>query len=214
MGPDDHKAKFDAGCPGENPEFLGHGDMPVPDGPPRPRERLVFDKLVDSGAREEFETGSKRDKRAGKGRYDLVSPVAMQRIARHCEHGAVKYDPRNWEKGQPLHCYLDSALRHLNTYLVNRLRGCEPEEDHLAAAAWNVMALIHTEELVAAGELSAELDDILTEKLPAKPDFEEAVQIDEKGNICKSGGPEPPRCTCVREDARNARPTGKDRTIE
>jgi hypothetical protein len=34
------------------------------------------------------------------------------------------------------------------------------DEDHLAAAAWNVMAMIHTEERVAAGLLPDGLDDL------------------------------------------------------
>ena len=40
----------------------------------------MADKFVvkDSGKRESFSTGAVRDIRAGKGRYDLVSPVAKQ----------------------------------------------------------------------------------------------------------------------------------------
>ena len=81
----------------------------------------------DSGERQQFATGSQRDRRAGKGRYDLITPFAIARIVGVYERGAAKYDPRNWERGQPLSRYIDSALRHIFQYLAG-LR----DEDHLA----------------------------------------------------------------------------------
>lgn len=117
-------------------------DQPLPE----------FDNVKDSGSREEFSTGSKRDSREGKGRYDLLSPLALARLAKHFENGAKKYGDRNWERGQPQSRYLDSALRHLFRYLEG-LR----DEDHLSAAAWNVLAMIHQEEAIARGNLTPEL---------------------------------------------------------
>ncbi len=110
--------------------------------------------LEDSGKRQSFNTGSVRDTREGKGRYDLVSPVFLKRLARHYENGALKYGERNWEKGQPVSRYLDSAMRHLVRYLDG-----ERGEDHLTAAAWNCGAAIHTLELIRRGSLPRELDD-------------------------------------------------------
>jgi len=91
-----------------------------------------------------------------------MSPITMHRDAVHLENGALKYGDRNWEKGQPLSRYLDSALRHLMRFLAGHR-----DEDHLAAARWNIGALIHTEELIRRGDLPRELND-----LPncAKPD--------------------------------------------
>jgi hypothetical protein len=109
----------------------------------------------DSGERQFFPTGSQRDRRAEKGRYDLLTPIAIRRICGVYERGAEKYDERNWEKGQPLSRYLDSALRHL----FQHLEGYR-DEDHLAQAAWNVLAMMHTEECVQRGLLPAELDDL------------------------------------------------------
>lgn len=106
----------------------------------------------DSGKREEFKTGSKRDTREGKGRYDLISPIAIRRIAGVYERGAQKYGDRNWEKGQPLSRYLDSALRHTFQVLEGKV-----DEDHAAQAAWNLLAYIHTQEQIAAGKLPKEL---------------------------------------------------------
>jgi hypothetical protein len=114
-----------------------------------------FDSVKDSGAREEFATGSRRDTRDGKGRYELVSPIVMQRDAVHLENGANKYGDRNWEKGQPLSRYIDSALRH--TYKL--LQGFV-DEDHASAARWNLAAFIHTQEMIRRGKLPKELDDM------------------------------------------------------
>lgn len=102
---------------------------------------INFDAVKDSGERQEFDTGSRRDTRKRKGRYDLMSPIAMRRLAVHFENGAAKYGERNWEKGQPVSRYVDSALRHLFDYL-----GGDTSEDHLAAAVWNAGCAMHTEE--------------------------------------------------------------------
>ena len=102
----------------------------------------------------QFSTGSKRDNREGKGRFDLLSPITLKRLAVHMENGARKYEARNWERGQPLCTYFDSAIRHLYAHLEG-LR----DEDHLSAAMWNVGAMIHTEEMINRGLLPEELDD-------------------------------------------------------
>jgi hypothetical protein len=110
--------------------------------------------VKDSGKRQEFETGSKRDTRDGKGRYDLVSTIALRRLALVYENGAKKYGDRNWEKGQPLMRYVDSAKRHLECLVAG-----EPTEDHAAQVAWNMFSYIHTLALIDAGRLPCELDD-------------------------------------------------------
>ena len=116
-----------------------------------------FKEVKDSGKREEFNTGSKRDTREGKGRYDLITPIALFRLARHYENGAVKYGDRNWEKGQPISRYLDSAIRHIYKHLEGYR-----DEDHLSAGAWNLMGAIHTEEMIERGLLPKELNDLQT----------------------------------------------------
>lgn len=109
----------------------------------------------DSGQRQEWDTGSQRDSREGKGRYDLLPPEAMRRLAQVYERGAAKYDDRNWEKGQPLSRLLDSALRH--TFQV--LEG-KTDEDHAMHAAWNLFAFVTICERIEAGTLPASLDDL------------------------------------------------------
>jgi len=118
-----------------------------------------FTEVKDSGKRQEFETGSVRDTAEGKGRYDLLPPYAIHRLAQHFENGAKVYGDRNWEKGQPLCRYIGSALRHLFRYL-----GGSREEDHLAAVAWNALAFIETEYRINEGQLPKELDDMPKEE--------------------------------------------------
>ena len=115
--------------------------------------------LKDSGARREFGTGSVRDVREGKGRFDLLPPRALLAVAQHFEDGAKKYGDRNWEKGQTLSAYYDSATRHG----VKELMGMT-DEPHARAAAWNWLAYLETKALIAEGLLPAELDDM--PKLP------------------------------------------------
>ena len=100
----------------------------------------------DSGVREEHSTGMVRDTRAGKGRFDLITPIALRRIAGVYERGAAKYSDHNWRKGGPFSRFLDSALRHLNVYKENEWAGQEQDEDHLAQAAWNILCLLHFDE--------------------------------------------------------------------
>jgi len=97
--------------------------------------------LKDSGNRRAFETGAVRDMAEGKGRCDLLPACAILRLARHYEAGAVKYESRNWEKGIPVSCMLDSGIRHMLKYLDG-----QKDEDHLAAAAWNILGAMWMEE--------------------------------------------------------------------
>ena len=97
--------------------------------------------IQDSGDRREFDSGAVRDMAEGKGRCDLLPACAVLRLARHFENGAKKYNDRNWEKGIPIHSFIDSAIRHLMKYLDG-----QDDEDHLCAAAWNCMCAMWTEE--------------------------------------------------------------------
>ena len=116
---------------------------------------MKYDKVRDSGKRQKISTGALRDSRAGKGRHDLISPIALRRLAQHYENGGLKYADRNWEKGIPLSRYVDSATRHLNNYLEGMR-----DEDHLSACAWNCFCIIHTEEMIERGLLPKKLNDL------------------------------------------------------
>lgn len=116
---------------------------------------MAFDHVKDSGKRQEFETGSKRDTNEGKPRYDLITPIALYRLAMHYTNGAKKYGDRNWEKGQPLARYIESAERHLQ-----KLKMGITDEDHESALVWNIMAYMHTKTLIELGEMPKELDNM------------------------------------------------------
>lgn len=98
-------------------------------------------EIKDSGTRRKFETGAVRDMQEGKGRMDLLPWCAVLRVARHFEAGAVKYGDRNWERGIPLSSFMDSAARHIAKYMDG-----QTDEDHLCAAAWNLLCALWTEE--------------------------------------------------------------------
>jgi hypothetical protein len=59
----------------------------------------------------------------------------------HYEDGARKYEPNNWKKGMPVHCFIDSGLRHYFKWL----RGDE-DEPHDRAFVWNLVGAIWTME--------------------------------------------------------------------
>jgi len=111
-------------------------------------------KIRDSGKRQEFETGSRRDTREGKGRFDLIPTQPLRELAQHYEAGSLKYGDDNWKKGQPLMRYVDSAMRHLNALVAG-----EPTENHAIAAAWNMFAYRWTLNEIEHGRLPLELDD-------------------------------------------------------
>lgn len=111
--------------------------------------------VKDSGKRQNFKSGSVRDTRDKKGRYDLLMPHAIHLVARQLEEGALKYSERNWELGQPLSRYMDSALRHLFRHLEGHR-----DERHDVACAWNVLAMIETKNKIDIGLLPKELDDL------------------------------------------------------
>jgi hypothetical protein len=96
--------------------------------------------LPDSGKREVMESGAVRDTQEGKGRFDLIEPEILFRLARLYELGAIKYDSRNWEKGIPVSRCLSSAFRHLVKYQAGWT-----DEDHLASVIWNLGAIMRFE---------------------------------------------------------------------
>lgn len=60
-------------------------------------------------------------------------------LAVHFEQGAKKYGENNWQKGIPIWCYIDSAVRHYLKYL----RG-DTDERHDRAFVWNIVCAIWT----------------------------------------------------------------------
>ena len=117
------------------------------------KSKLQWSKVKDSGNRTAFTTGSQRDTQQGKGRYDLIPSSVLLRLAQHYENGALKYGDNNWQKGQPLAQYYNSAIRHLEA-----IRNADIEEDHFAAVIWNVACMIHHIDSMLDYKLPKELD--------------------------------------------------------
>lgn len=63
----------------------------------------------------------------------------MLEVAKHFEAGAKKYGEYNWQKGIPVHSYIDSAVRHY----LKWLRGDE-DEPHDSAFVWNILCCVWT----------------------------------------------------------------------
>ena len=66
-------------------------------------------------------------------------PTMVLEVSKHFEDGAKKYGERNWEKGIPAHCYLDSAVRHYLKWFVDMI-----DERHDRAFCWNLLCLVWT----------------------------------------------------------------------
>lgn len=132
----------------------------------------------DSGLRQDFATGARRDVETGKPKYSTLSPTWLKKLVLAAEEtpdcrldllpieglvrlaalygrGAKKYGEGNFEKGIPFKRVWDSAARHLFQYAEG-----DRSEDHAAAVAWNFFALMFYEAKIAAGELPRSLDDL------------------------------------------------------
>lgn len=65
--------------------------------------------------------------------------LALLDVSKHYKQGAQKYGERNWEKGIPLHSYIDSGIRHLMKYIAGYT-----DERHDLAFIWNLMGCVYT----------------------------------------------------------------------
>lgn len=109
----------------------------------------------DSGAREDFVTGARRDVQTDKPRFELIPVEALERLAALYARGAQAYGEHNWQKGMPFSRVIASLLRHAFAYLKG-----DRDEDHLAAVAWNAFALMAYEGWVSSGRLPPAIDDV------------------------------------------------------
>lgn len=110
--------------------------------------------------------------------------TAMLEASIHYEQGAEKYGERNWEKGLPIDCYINSAVRHLLKYI----RG-DDDEPHDRAFIWNILCCMWTLDkmnyytvqvdstpIINAFEVKAEMCD---EPLPAPPKIDHSCEVED-----------------------------------
>lgn len=109
-----------------------------------------------------FKTGAVRGSNKGRGRYDLIYPGVLERLAKRLEFGLMPkpsgdpgYPERNWETGIPDSSWVDSLLHHIKDYLEG-----ERTEDHLGAILFNTQGLIYNEDQIRAGRLDKSLHDL------------------------------------------------------
>lgn len=116
-------------------------DEPEPVPAPAPAEPVAqkAEEPVTSGFKK-FSSGAVRSSDADNTRFDLISPIGLERLAMTCAEGAKKYGDHNWTKGMPVSECLNHCLRHVNMYLAG-----DKTEDHMAHAAWNLFAVMHFE---------------------------------------------------------------------
>lgn len=69
-------------------------------------------------------------------------------VSLHYKHGLQKYGERNWEKGIPLHSYIDSGIRHLLKVFAHY-----NDERHDLAFIWNLLCCAHTDLYINKPEL-------------------------------------------------------------
>ena len=99
------------------------------------KHQMTFE-TKDSGKRQEFSTGMKRDVQEGKPRYDLVDWPMIKRWAELMERGAKKYGANNWKKAATIEerdRFKASAIRHMVQWFND-----ETDEDHGVAVYFNI----------------------------------------------------------------------------
>jgi hypothetical protein len=81
-----------------------------------------------------------------KPRFELISPIALTKIALVLTEGAKKYDDHNWRKGFKWSRLIGAAFRHLTAFMAGQDKDPETKLSHLAHAACCIMFLLEHEE--------------------------------------------------------------------
>ena len=97
----------------------------------------------DSGKRQDYASGMRRDLQDGKPNFNLITPKFLKfdedmlyRWAMLMTRGADKYGERNWEKAnseEEMERFKSSAFRHFMQWIKG-----EEDEDHAAAVFFNI----------------------------------------------------------------------------
>lgn len=100
--------------------------------------------VKDSGVREEYPSGMRRDTQDGKPDYTLIDIPFLTRLANHLVKGAKKYGEDNWRLANSEGEYKrfkKSAFRHLLQWLSGLV-----DEDHAMATVFNIMCAEYVKE--------------------------------------------------------------------
>jgi hypothetical protein len=131
-------------------------DVKRPKSEPQPLDGWV---TKDSGQRQDYPSGMRRDLQDGKPRFDLIFPEGipygeqlLTRFAGLLERGAVKYGENNWQLAnseEELKRFRASGLRHMIQWACG-----ETDEDHATAVIFNLMAYENTKRKLESGDAS------------------------------------------------------------
>lgn len=114
-----------------------------------PNPDAPFSKPLPDNFKVNPATGAIRSRDADHVRFDLISPIALQKLAETYAEGAAKYGDHNWRRGFPFSDTINHVLQHINLWLMG-----DRSEPHLAHAAWGLFTLMEFE------DTRPELDDI------------------------------------------------------
>lgn len=104
----------------------------------------IYDKkhkmMKDSNDQESIKNDFKDDKL----RWDLLPMEEIEDIVRVYHAGAKKYGPNNWQNLEDgFERYRAACARHIMAYMKGERMDDETNVHHLAAAAWNVIAMLY-----------------------------------------------------------------------
>lgn len=86
-----------------------------------------------------YDTGAVRSSDCEDTRYDLISPIGLEALARTYAEGAKKFGAFNWENGMPVTDLLNHAIAHIYKFLNGNR-----DENHLGHATWNLLGAVHS----------------------------------------------------------------------
>lgn len=105
----------------------------------------IYSKFLKFGSTEDSEkSGKKNDFQDGKLRWDLLPLEEIEDIVKLYTAGSIKYGDNNWqglENGYQR--YKAAMLRHLLEYEKGNKIDEETKVNHLAAVAWNAIAMLY-----------------------------------------------------------------------
>jgi Domain of unknown function (DUF5664) len=112
-------------------------------------------------------SGIKND--AEKPDMSLLSPFALEEIAKVMTFGAKKYSANNWRNGFKYTRLLAAVMRHLSAYQRGEAKDPETGLSHLAHASCGLMMLLEFEQ-TGAGE-----NDVYWQNQPKKPSMSQML---------------------------------------
>jgi Domain of unknown function (DUF5664) len=81
----------------------------------------------------------------GKLRWDLLPPYALRELVKLYNHGAQKYEARNWEKGLAWSRCFNALMRHSWAWMAGETHDPEFGLNHMVHAAFCCLSLVEFE---------------------------------------------------------------------